>query len=190
MSSPAAATPAPQPAAAAPAGWTVNSSAKGGFSIAYPQTLHGEETDTTDSSWRLGDAAQGMQYFTLTVPDSFELKTNLGIARITVGASPAKSALEYCLTPDNTDAPKPVPPKQVTINGTQFTIFESEDNGTGTVYDTTSYRTLTKGQCYAVEYFISHANLANYDPSLHIRAFDQAKVESLLRSIVATFKFQ
>jgi hypothetical protein len=182
--------PAPAPAPAIPAGWTALTNSKGGFSIAWPSNLKGQQTNSTEGSWRLDQTTPGMQFFTLDLPGSSQPNTNFGDATLTIGASSDKASLAACMTQDDTDTNPPTPPKKVTLNGAQFTVFYSSSAGAGNLGETTSYRILHGGQCYAVEYTIFSSNLGFYDPSAHVHAFDEGKVTALLDSIVATFKFQ
>jgi hypothetical protein len=185
VATPAAAPAAPVAPAVAvvPADWKVVSSAKGGFTIAFPKKLDGKETDPSATGMTPGVR------FSLDVPDSFEPKTNFGNATLTVGASGGKAALAQCMKQEETDG-DPVRPKNVDLNGAPFTVFSSTNMGCGSAQDTTSYRIVHAGQCYAVNYTISSANINNYDPADHIKNFDDSKVTALMESIVATFKFQ
>ena len=77
----------------------------------------------------------------------------------------------------------------VTINGVQYTKLVSSDPGAGNIYDTTSYRTVRNGQCYAIEYTIHSSQIGNYDPSMGIKAFDSTAVTAMMESMVQSFKF-
>jgi hypothetical protein len=180
---PAPAVPVVPVAPALPADWKVVSSAKGGFTIAFPKKLDGKETDPSATGMTPGVR------FLLDVPDSFEPKTNFGDATLTVGASGGKAALAQCMKQEETDG-DPVRPKNVDLNGASFTVFSSTNMGCGSAQDTTSYRIVHAGQCYAVNYTIASAYINNYDPADHIKNFDDGKVTALMESIVATFKFQ
>jgi len=159
-----------------PAGWTVFSSPKGGFTIAYPKNVKGMTVNTTGSG------------FNLDLPDDFEPKTNAGSATLTVGSTHSKSDLAQCMKPDDT-GPDAVPAKNVTLNGAPFTVFSSSDGGVGSFRDTTSYRSLHAGQCYRVEYTTSYANIHNFDPDDHIHE-TKDKAGKFLQSVVETFQFQ
>jgi len=176
--------PAPAPAAPAiPAGWSVVSSSKGGFTIAFPKNLDGKETDPSATGLTPGIR------FSLDVPDTYEPKTNFGGATLTVGASGDKDDVAQCMKQTDSDV-DPVAPKNVVLNGAPFTVYSYTNMGCGNEGDTTSYRILRAGKCVKVEYTIQSANLGNYDPSQHMHAYDSGKITALLESIVATFKFQ
>ncbi len=76
-----------------------------------------------------------------------------------------------------------------TVNGIKYTIFVSTDAGAGNRYETTSYRTVQHGQCYAIEYTIHYAVLENFDPSSGVTGFDQKKVHDALDGIVQSLQF-
>jgi len=170
-------------APATPAGWSVVSSSKGGFTIAFPKNLDGQETDPSATGLTPGIR------FSLDVPDTFEPKTNFGSATLTVGASGGKADVAECMKQEESDS-DPVSPKKIILNDAPFTVFSFTNMGAGSEGDTTSYRILRAGKCYAVEYTINSANLGNFDPADHIHGYDSGKITALLQSIVATFKFQ
>jgi hypothetical protein len=75
------------------------------------------------------------------------------------------------------------------VNEVNFVVFKSSGAGAGNYYETTSYRTLHAGECYAIEYTIHSSQIANYPPSYDLKPFDQAKINSLMEGVVGTFKF-
>lgn len=75
------------------------------------------------------------------------------------------------------------------MNGIVFTVFHSNDAGAGNYYETTSYRTLHAGQCYAIEYTIHSGQIANYPARYGLKPFDEAQLTDVLDRIVGTFKF-
>lgn len=138
-------------------------------------------------SWMQNSTKSGMLLVKATLPGSYESKTNFADATFTVGTSADPTAVSNCLqSASNTNNPQR---SQTTINGTQYTKIVSSDAGAGNFYQTTSYRTIRSGQCYAIEYTIHSTNIANYPPSAGIKAFDQTKVQNLLDGIVQSFKF-
>jgi hypothetical protein len=173
---------APSPAPAIPAGWTSLSSSRGGFTISWPQNLHGRETDSTVGAWRSNQTSPGMQFFSLDVAHVSD--PSFADATLSIGASSDKAALDQCMKPDDTDG-NPPPPRTVTLNGAPFTVFSAISKGNSNEDDTTSYRILHAGQCYAIEYDIAYVTIGKkVDPA----AYD--KLTALLQSIVATFRFQ
>ncbi len=78
---------------------------------------------------------------------------------------------------------------EASINGVTYTKLESSGAGAGNLYETTSYRTVHNGQCYAIEYTIHSSNIANYPTESGITAFDKAKVQNALESIVQSLSF-
>ncbi len=173
--------------------WQVNADQNTGFSVAYPIDFDAQGSPSPaapSADWRYNaNGAPGTTLFMLTVPRAFEPQTNFVDARLTVGSSRNAVAIGACLSPD----PSAVPPKNAvptaTINGVQFSEFNSADAGAGSYYETTSYRTLRNGTCWAVEYTIHSAQIANYPAEYHLRPFDHAMIKGLLDRIVSTFKF-
>ena len=100
-----------------------------------------------------------------------------------------QDAVQQCLTPDQTGVPNAGAPATTTINGIVFTIFQSADAGAGNYYQTTSYRTLHAGACYAVEYTLHSSQILNYPAQYNLQQFDPNKVTDVLNRIVGTFKF-
>jgi hypothetical protein len=78
----------------------------------------------------------------------------------------------------------------VTINGITFTAFNFAGAGAGNYYETTSYRTLHAGQCYAVEYTVHSGQIANYPASYDLQPFNESKINTVMQAVVGTFKFQ
>ncbi len=158
------------------------------FSFSYPSafTLSGGSTDYVQD-WMVNSTADGLLLVKVVVPQSFEPKTNFGDAKFTVGTSPHPAAVSGCLAAPASGTP--VQKSLVTINGVPYTRYVSSDAGAGNLYTTTSYRTVHNGQCYAIEYTIHSSNIQNYPSNSGITAFDEAKVQQALESIVQSFKF-
>lgn len=175
-----------------PAEWQTDANnTAGGFSIAYPLDF-----DTVDNysvapatDWRLNaNGAPGIKYFTLTVPRAFEPQTNFVEATLTVGASGNDGAVAQCMTPDTGDGPATATSSE-TINGINFTIFNSAGAAAGNYYETTSYRTLHAGKCYAVEYTVHSGQIANYPASYNLQPFNKQQINAVMQTIIRTFKF-
>ena len=171
--------------------WQVNRDDAAGFSIAYPIDFDAQAgyAAKPSSDWRAGaNGAPGLTRFTLTIPRAFEPQSNFADAKLTVGDSGDARAVANCLAPDPTGGPA-APTSSVSLNGTPFTEFHSADVGAGNYYETTSYRTVHAGRCYAVEYTIHSTQIMNYPASYHLRPFDKAKAADLLDRIAGTFTF-
>jgi hypothetical protein len=163
----------------------------GGFSIAYPIDFDTQDnySATPSTDWRINaNNISGIKYFTLTVPRAFEPQTNFADATLTVGGSKSSAAIAQCLTPDQSGGPATAT-SSATINGIDFTVFKSSDVGAGNYYETTSYRTLHAGECYAVEYTVHSGQIANYPSSYDLQPFNEQTIGSLMQNIVGTFKF-
>ncbi len=159
------------------------------FTFNYPSQFSVTGGDGSYSSdWSMvNNSADGILLAKLVIPSSFEPKTNFADAKFTVGTSPSPDAVAQCLATPQSGTP--VKKSTVVIHGTTYTKFVTTDAGAGNQYETTSYRTIRNGQCYAVEYTIHSTNLGNYDPSQGISAYDHVKVEDVLESIVQSFMF-
>ena len=158
------------------------------FSFSYPSIFKisgGGVGYSTD--WMQNATTSGLLLVKATLPSSFEPKTNFANATLTVGTSADPTAISECLT--YAAGGNGVKKSSVTINGVAYTKFLTSDAGAGNFYQTTSYRALRNSQCYAVEYTIHSSNIGNYSPDQGITAFDQAKVQNALESIVQSFKF-
>ena len=170
--------------------WQADSN-NAGFSISYPIDF-----PTTDNysakltgDWSLNaDGATGIKAFTLTIPKVFEPQTNFADATLTVGHSADKDAITNCVSSQLGGSAEAS--STATINGIAFTVFHSSDAGAGNLYDTTSYRALNGGQCYAVEYTIHSSQIANYPASYNLQPLDEKMLTDVLDRIVGTFKFQ
>lgn len=163
----------------------------GGFSIAYPIDFDAQDNYTAalSTDWRMGaDGTQGVKYFTLVVPRAFEPQTNFADATLTIGASANNAAVTQCLAPDM-EGEAATATSSATINSVNFAVFHSADAGAGNYYETTSYRTLHAGKCYAVEYTIHSSQIANYPQSYDLHPFDNATITDLMDRIVGTFTF-
>jgi len=175
-----------------PAEWQADTNnTAGGFTIAYPIDFDTQDNTaaTPSTDWRLGaSSAPGIKYFTLIVPRAFEPQTNFADATLTVGASQNNTAVAQCLTQDVSGGPATAT-SSMTINGINFIVFKSSDVGAGNYYETTSYRTLHAGKCYAVEYTVHSGQIANYPTSYDLQPFSEQKIDSLMQNIVGTFKF-
>lgn len=158
------------------------------FSFTYPTQFNlSGGGGVYSQDWMVNSSANGMLLVKVTIPQSFEPKTNFVDANFTVGVSAHPDAVASCLT-----APKSggqVQKSLVTINGVAYTKYVSTGAAAGNLYETTSYRTLHGGQCYALEYTIHSGNIQNY-PAGAVAAFDHAKIQNVLEGIVQSFTFR
>lgn len=164
-----------------------------GWSIAYPVDF-----DATDNylpaptdNWRQeNQGGPGLQPFTLTIPRAFEPQTNFAGATLTVGVSSDTAAVAQCLNSEPTGPPSEMPTSTAVINGIDFTVFHLGDAGAGSIYETTSYRTLHAGQCWAIEYTIHSSEIGDYPLEYGLVPFDEIALHDVLDRIVGTFKFE
>jgi hypothetical protein len=171
---------------------TDSNNTSAGFTIAYPIDFPTADnyTPTPTTDWRVdGNGTSGIKSFTLTIPKVFEPQTNFADATLTVGESGNNAAVQNCLAADQTDGPVTATSTAL-INGISFVVYHSDGAGAGNYYETTSYRTLHAGQCYAVEYTIHSSQIANYPASYNLQPFNEGKLTDVLDRIVGTFRFQ
>jgi hypothetical protein len=170
--------------------WQTESNFPKYISIAYPIGFQVDDNAMSSPGWRMNssEADTGMLFFTLTIPRAFEPQTNFDDAKLTVGSSLSGGAVRNCLLPDQTGGPAEAT-STATVDGVVFTVFHSSDAGAGNLYQTTSYRTIYAGACYAVEYTIHSSQIANYPPEYNLKPFDPNKLTDVLDRIVGTFKF-
>jgi hypothetical protein len=163
---------------------------KGGFILSYPIDFDAQDNYvvTPTTNWRVNATTIGDVFFTLTVPKAFEPQTNFADATLTVGSSKDPIAITQCLATDPNSG-QTTPTSTVVINGVAFTVFQFSSAGAGNLYETTSYRALHNGACYAIEYSVHSSQIANYPASYNLQPFDQAKIDSLMQTIIGTFSF-
>lgn len=162
-----------------------------GFSIAYPLDFDVEDNyaEIQSTDWRLdANGVSGIKMLTITIPRAFEPQTNFADATLTVGRSENKNAVAQCLNAGQNGGV--VSTSTESMNGIPFFVSNSASVGAGNYYETTSYRTLHAGQCYAIEYTIHSSQIMNYPESYDLHAFDKAEIQSVLQRIVGTFKFE
>jgi hypothetical protein len=172
--------------------WQSYHDVQGGFAIAYPIDFPNEEnySPALSTDWRVtGNLTPGKLGFTLSIPASFEPQTNFADAKLTVGWSNDAGAVAQCMMSDPS-GPNQIATSSVTINNANFTIFHSTGAGAGNFYETTSYRTLHTGRCYALEYTIHSSQIDNYPASYNLHPVDEKILTDVLDRIVGTFKFQ
>ena len=136
--------------------------------------------------WSAPATTTGMVLAKIYVPQSYEPGTNFGDAWFTVGASGDPQAVADC-TKDL--AGNQASSSPVTIGDTTFTKLLFGGAGAGNRYDTTSYRAVRDGQCYAIEYTVHYGVLENY-PKGAVQAFDEAKITSALDEVAKSFQFK
>jgi len=150
------------------------------------------DTQTPVIDWRQNSDSKikGILLATLSIPRGFMPDTNFSDTRFTVGRSTDPLAIKNCLVDTEQNKENKVPaPTKVTISGYPFMKFSSNGAGAGNFYETTSYRGIVDGDCYAIDYTIHSTNLGNYSPEQGIKQFDKTKIEAELSKIINSFKF-
>jgi hypothetical protein len=162
------------------------------FAISYPIDFNYQDNYVHNpvTDWRTGAAPgeTGVTMFTLTIPGTLLPQTNFADAKLTVGYGVNAAATADCLKPDASGGPATATTTAM-LGGVPFTVFHSTGAGAGNYYETTSYRTLYGGKCWAVEYTVHSTQIGNYPPSYGLTPFDDAYVTGLLDRIVGTFQF-
>ena len=155
-----------------PTKWQTDIDTQGGFSIAYPIDF---DTQTDGG-------------FMLTVPKAFEPQSNFADAKFTITVDKSAEGVAQCLTLNQNGGPMTAT-STATIDNVPFATFQGSDAGAGNYYDTTSYRIVHGGSCYVITYIVHSTQIANYPASYELKPFDSEKIQTLLRTIVGTFKF-
>jgi hypothetical protein len=155
------------------------------YTFDYNSFFQAIEGVNSGIDWRQNTTDKGALLARVSVPKSYMAGTNFSDARFTVGKSSNATAIKNCLTVTNGE----VSGTPTTISSHPFDKTTLNDAGAGNFYETTSYRGIVGGSCYAIEYTIHSTNIANYLPDLGIKEFDKSKIQSELEKIVTSFKF-
>lgn len=155
------------------------------FTLEYQKDVIAKDYNET-STWRTNTETDGGFHVGILIPGSLQPNTNFREAKFTVGSSSDSVAITECLLPTNGERAK----GEVTINDVVFKKITLTNAGAGNYYDTTSYRTMHEGICYAVEYTIHSTNIGNYSPEQNIKEFDTAFIVKILEDMVKSFEFK
>ena len=133
--------------------------------------------------WSAQATASGLVLAKLVVPSSYQPGTNFNEAKFMVGVSTDPAAMASCLT--GPQGAKAVATKVGDATAAKLTF---SDAAAGNRYDTTSYRALHNGQCYAIEYTIHYGNIDNYQKG-SVKEFDEASLTAALDEVAHSFQF-
>ncbi|MEK7586145.1 MAG: hypothetical protein AAB477_02880 [Patescibacteria group bacterium] len=149
----------------------------------------GDKTLTQD--WRVNSTSKGLILAKVTVPIGYIPQTNFIGANFIIGRSTDPAIIKTCTNTIGiiNEENKGGEVDKVMVNGYPFIKFTTSDAGAGNFYETTSYRGLLDGDCYALEYTIHSTNVENYSPEQGIKAFDELKIQNELEKIVKSFRF-
>lgn len=168
--------------------WQTTRLEDAGLSIATPLDFPIEtlQLTVTNTDWRL-DAGKtiGTRAVLVSLPKAIQSQTNFREAKVVVGISKEKNAIQTCLQKQAGEEERSA---QV-INGVPFAAFTQADAGAGNMYQTTSYRAIRNSSCYVIEYTIHSTQLANYPKELGLKEFDQTYVKNLLERIISTIRW-
>ena len=154
------------------------------FSFKYKKDLIANDYNET-SSWRTNTSLSGDFHVGILIPRSIQPNTNFSDAKFTVGSSDNQAAISECLIPTNGEREK----GETEINGTIFKKITLTEGAAGNYYDTTSYRAIKDGKCYAVEYTIHSMNLRNYPAEENIQEFNTPFIVEILEDMARSFEF-
>jgi hypothetical protein len=135
--------------------------------------------------WRLNAKQKGILLARVSIPRAYMPKTNFSDAYLTIGTSTDPKEIKECTTGSNGE----VKEGTTDISGYAFTRFTTNGAAAGNLYETTSYRGLLDGDCYALEYTTHSTNIANYSSDQGIKAFDKAKIQNEFEKTIQSFKF-
>ncbi len=151
--------------------------------------VEGDSTPTTD--WRISNTDKGTLLAQMFVPKVYIPKTNFSGVKLTVGRSSDEKVIRSCddttgiINQENKDSIT----EKVKLGGYDFVKFTTSDAGAGNYYDTTGYRGIVDGDCYAIEYTIHSTNIGNYSPEQGIKEFDKSVIKNDLEKVIKSFKF-
>lgn len=156
------------------------------FSFSYPKNfvLSGGGVGYTES-WQQEATTPGMVLAVVSASRSLYPKTNFSEGIFKVGVSSDPQALTSCLAEASGALLKKT---NAVINGISYIKFVYSGAGAGNYYETTSYRKIADGQCYALEYMIHSTNIQNYSPDQGISEYDKKEIVGLFDDIVVSFK--
>ncbi|MEI7709404.1 MAG: hypothetical protein WCI76_01680 [bacterium] len=160
----------------------------GAFSFDYNPLFTvtpGNDLPSNDWKFNLDFSQKGTLFATVLTPRDYMPKTNFSEAKLTIGKSSEATAIKSCLAENEATVGKPEATK---VSGYPVMKFMLNDAAAGNYYDTTSYRGIIGGDCYAIEYTIHSTNIGNYSPDQGIKEFDKTKIVNELESIVKSLR--
>lgn len=140
---------------------------------------------TPTKEWRTNAKEDGIILGDVIVNRTFYPNTNFSDARLRVGRSTDKNAINNCTTDVSQGEQKD---GVRNISEYPFTKFTSMDAGAGNYYDLVSYRGIVDGDCYSVEYMIHSTNINNY-PAGEVKEFKKDEIKNEFEKIINSFKF-
>ncbi|MFA6520411.1 MAG: hypothetical protein WCT44_02260 [Candidatus Paceibacterota bacterium] len=145
-----------------------------------------EGNNSPSFDWRLDSREPGAILASVIIPRTYLPGTNFSDAKLTVGRATTPSAIKGCST-DVVNGEAKI--GEVQISDYPFTKFSSNGAAAGNFYETTSYRGIVDGDCYAVEYTIHSTNINNYSPDQNIKEFNKTFIQDELEKIIQSLKF-
>ncbi len=136
--------------------------------------------------WSLNAKELGIVLTRINVPKEYMPNTNFSNAFLTVGRSTKPNAINNCL---NKTLDSYSDNGFVTVDNFQFKKFTFSEGAVGNFYDSTSYKGIVDGDCYAIEYTIHSTNIENYSGDQGITEFNKLKIQNELEKIIQSFKF-
>ncbi len=174
------ATSMPTSMPAKPATSLIYRNDEAGYTVQYPKGFFAVESGRNPLN--MNETFSGIFF---NFPSSFVLGTNLSKESFIS----VETKVEIACTPkDFLMAGNPGSTSTIQADGLTFKGQSASDAAAGNRYNETVYTTLHKNVCYGIRLFLHSGNIDNYDPGT-VRAFDQAKIESLFKEMVSSFRF-
>jgi len=116
------------------------------------------------------------------------IPTNLNEAYFMIGISDDSQQVATCTEPASI-AGVETNDDEVSKNGISYTRSEVQSAAAGNIYEVIYHRTVQKGRCYEVIYFMHYGNIGNYVPG-EVEEFDRAGLLQEFEDILATVTFK
>lgn len=167
--------------------WLLYTSPDGSVSVEYPSEAQPNSAASAPTQeWSVvATKSNGALLADIRLPRSYMPGTNFSEARFTIGRSADASEIKSCT----------LGPEGLTERGTRtfagytFHKFVFADAAAGNRYESTIYRGIFDGDCYAIEYTIHSTNIGNYPPEQGIKEFDKEKIAGIMEEMVKSVKF-
>ena len=154
------------------------------FTFAFPTDFEVEGSGIgLAPDWSAEASTSGLVFARLAVPASIQPGTNFADATFTVGASADPAAVSACLA-----GPQGAKALATKLGEEPATKLTFSGAAAGNRYDTTSYRVVRHGQCYAIEYTIHYGAIENY-PKGSVKELDEAALTASLDEVAHSFQF-
>lgn len=168
-------------------GWELYTSPDGSVSVEHPAEARVAPIGSGPTQeWRVGATkASGILLADIRILGSYMPGTNFSDARFTIGRSADAEEIKSCTAVQDSMSER----KDVKFGGYPFVMISTSEAAAGNRYDSTMYRGIFDGDCYAIEYTIHSTNIGNYPPERGIREFDKDKIVSIMEKMADSVEF-